>query len=247
MAAEGYRIMMAVFPDETGGANAVETLDEMAKEDVIEIIDAAVLVHEADGDVKVKQHSLPKVGKGAKVGAIIGGAIGLVFPPAVIGAALVGAGIGAGTAKIAELALKDDQLKDAAESLTPGTSAYIAVVEDKWVAQMSKALDGYEKLADHELDAGTAANLGIIEDDSGATAISASGHAVDPETGATVAGEYSAYVDPEAGYAEEAGSVAAVDPESGTVAAAAFESTTVVSSGEAIEAGDDDSDEDDDE
>jgi uncharacterized membrane protein len=143
----------------------MEVLKDMAKGGTIDIVDAAVLTREADGDVKVKQESLPSVKKWTKRGAIIGGVIGLIFPPSLIGGALVGAGIGAGSAKIGKETLKSDELWDAAKDLEPGTSAFVAVVEDEWIDQMQKAAEGYNKLAQQAIDADSAVHLGIVLED----------------------------------------------------------------------------------
>jgi uncharacterized membrane protein len=82
-----------------------------------------------------------------------------------IGGALVGAGIGAGSAKIGKEALKSDDLWEAAKDLEPGTSAFIAVVEDEWVKQVQKAAQGYSRLAEEALDADSAISLGIVAED----------------------------------------------------------------------------------
>jgi uncharacterized membrane protein len=124
-----------------------------------------VLTRDLDGEVKVKQESLPSVKKWTKRGAIIGGVIGLIFPPSLLGGALVGAGIGAGSAKIGKEALKSDDLWDAAKELAPGTSAFVAVVEDEWIDQIQKAAQGYSRLAEQTLDADAALNLGVVAED----------------------------------------------------------------------------------
>lgn len=157
--------MMATFPTEDGASGAMESLKDMAKDGTIDIVDAAVLTREADGDVKVKQESLPSVKKWAGRGAIIGGVIGLIFPPSLIGGAMLGAGLGAGSAKLGKEALKSDDLWEAAKDLEPGTSAFVAVVEDEWVRQIQKAAQGYSRLAEEALDADSAVYLGIVAED----------------------------------------------------------------------------------
>ena len=162
MGTQSYQIMMATYPTEDGASRAMDVLKDMAKEGTIDIVDAAVLTRDDDGDVKVKQQSVPSVKKWAKRGAIIGGVIGLIFPPSLIGGALLGAGIGAGSGKIGKEALKSDELWEAAKDLEPGTSAFIAVVEDEWIDQIGKAAKGYNKLAKQAIDADEAINLGIV-------------------------------------------------------------------------------------
>jgi uncharacterized membrane protein len=97
----------------------MEALKDMAKDGTVDIVDAAVMKRDPGGEVEVKQESLPSVKKWTKRGAIIGGVIGLIFPPSLLGGALVGAGIGTGSAKIGKEALKSDDLWDAAKELEP--------------------------------------------------------------------------------------------------------------------------------
>ena len=169
--AKNYELMFAVYGDVDGAAGAVESLRDMDKDGTIDIVDAATLVKDTDGKTSVKQESLPSVKKGTGIGALIGGAIGLLFPPSILGAAAIGAGIGAGTAKLAKMALEDDDLKDAADSLQPGTSAFIAVVENTWVEKVDQAIAGYNKLAEHTMDADAAGVIGALTDDSSGTAV----------------------------------------------------------------------------
>jgi hypothetical protein len=61
------------------------------------------------------------------------------FRRGLMGSALLGAGSGAGSAKIGKETLKSDQLWDAAKDLEPGTSVSVAVVEVEWIEQIQKA------------------------------------------------------------------------------------------------------------
>lgn len=167
---DAVRIMLATFPTPEGAGEAVEQLEAMAAAGSIQIIDAAVVSRDVDGGAHVDQVSLPGMASWAGRGALIGGIVGLVFPPAIVGSALIGAGLGATTAAIARHALKNDDLEQAARDLEPGTSAFIAVVDEVWVRQMANALDGYERLADHTLDADTSASLQLIADEAAGVA-----------------------------------------------------------------------------
>ena len=61
MGVEGYEIMMATFPTEDGASGAMDVLKDMAKDGTVDIVDAAVLTRDADGEVHVKQESVPSV------------------------------------------------------------------------------------------------------------------------------------------------------------------------------------------
>lgn len=222
MSTENYEIMMAVFPTVDGAQGAADALDEMAKADTIEIVDAAILVRDAEGKTSVEQHSLPSVGKGAKWGAIVGGVVGLIFPPSIIGAAVLGAGIGAGSAALADWALKSDELEEAANQLDPGTSAFVAVVENTWVDKVNSAMAGYSNLSEHVLDADAAVRLGIIEDDEGNVAEYGAATAVDPDTSERVVAAAVTASDATTGDVVSAGGVVDADPSTGEVAAAQY-------------------------
>jgi uncharacterized membrane protein len=162
---ENYEIIFAVYDTEDGAAGAVESLKAMDKSNAIDIIDAATLIKDAEGNSTVKQESLPSVKKGVRVGALIGGAVGLLFPPSILAAAALGAGVGAGGAKLAKMALENDDLKAAADKLEPGSSAFIAVVDNAWVKQLQEAISGYQDLAEHTLDAEASGVVGMLATD----------------------------------------------------------------------------------
>jgi uncharacterized membrane protein len=231
---KNYEVMFAVYSTEDGAAGAVASLKEMDKEQTIDIVDAATLVKDADGNATVKQESLPSVKKGTGIGALIGGAIGLIFPPSIIASAAIGAGIGAGSAKLAKMALEDDDLKEAADSLEPGSSAFIAVVENKWAEQVSTAIAGYDKLAEHVMDADAAGVIGELGDDD-TTVVYGAG------TGPEGAGAFTAVTDGEtvAGQA-----VAATVDDAGDVVVTRATGVADVSDSDS-DSGSDDSDSDD--
>ena len=235
MGTESYEVFMATFPNTEGASSAVSTLEDMAKQGSIDIVDAAVITRSEDGKTSVQQHSLPSIKKWTKRGAIIGGVVGVIFPPSLIGGALVGAGIGAGAAKIGKEALKSDELEAAAAELEPGTSAFVAVVEDKWVQEVTNAMAGYSKLAEQALDADSAARLGVIADESGAVEVSGTAFEVDRETGEAEAATFDVVSDPESGVTAATGAEVVIDPEEGTVEAAAFEAVEVDASDDEAE------------
>lgn len=238
MSTENYEIMVAVFPSEDGAQGAGDALDDMAKTDAIQIVDAAILVRDADGKTSVEQHSLPSVGKGAKWGAIIGGVVGLIFPPSIIGAAALGAGIGAGSAALADWALKSDDLEEAAQQLEPGTSAFVAVVENTWVDKVNTAMAGYSKLSEHVLDADAAVRLGVITDDAGNVAEYGMATAVDADTGERVVAGTMTAADAATGDVVSVGGTIDADPTTGEVTAGEYVATGNLADVDAGEAAD---------
>lgn len=267
---ENYELMFAVYGTEDGAGKAADALRAMDKSKVVNVIDAATLVKDAEGNTTVKQESLPTVKKGLGVGALIGGAVGLLFPPSIIAAAAIGAGVGAGSAKLAQMALDNPELKEAADNLEPGSSAFIAIVDNTWVQQMQEVIAGYDNLAAQTLDAEASGVIGTLETEAGAAVYGSAstedaamefvaatdgdviaGHAAAAavgEDGSVVAREVNTVV-----AADEDGNVAAIS--SDTVAAVDAEGNAVVAQAvdagvvpaEALEASDDDAPASDDE
>ncbi|MGI9667994.1 MAG: DUF1269 domain-containing protein [Acidimicrobiia bacterium] len=259
---ENYELMFAVYGTEEGAGAAADALRAMDKSNVVHVIDAATLVKDSEGNTTVKQESLPTVKKGLGVGALIGGAVGLLFPPSIIAAAALGAGVGAGSAKLAQMALENPELQEAANNLEPGSSAFIAIVDNTWVSQMAEVIKGYDNLAEATLGADAAGVIGTLETEDGAAVYGSAstddaamdfvaatdGDVVAGRATATAIGEDGTVVAREvAGVAatDEDGNVAAIT--SDTIAAVDADGNAVVAQAvdggvvpaEALEAGDD--------
>lgn len=133
-------LIVAAFADEQGAARALEQLKQAKKEKLIGIRDAAVLTRDANNTLHIKESGDMSGRKGAGVGAIVGGAIGLLFPPAVLGSAAVGAAIGGLGARLHDAGFPDEELRAIGSSLKPGTSAIVAVIEHTWVEEVESEL-----------------------------------------------------------------------------------------------------------
>jgi uncharacterized membrane protein len=155
----GYEVFMAVYDNEDRAKATLGTLKDMDKAGSIEVIDAAVISKDNDGKVHIVETAELTTKKAAKRGAVIGVVLGLIFPPSLIATGLAGGVVGALVGRFTDTGLFDNsQLKEAAESLPPGSSAIIGVFEDKWVEQMNTALEGYTNLGMDALDADFAAD-----------------------------------------------------------------------------------------
>jgi uncharacterized membrane protein len=161
-------IFVASYGTEDGAAAASKDFRTAERSGAIDLIDAAVIVHTADGKVKLDETADPSGKKWAKRGAIAGGVAGLIFPPSIIVSAAVGGGAGGLWGKIRDKGFKDEDLKEIGNSLPPGTSAIIAVAEDRMVEQLERSLAGYQKIAKHAVSADAAALIVAEVDDESA-------------------------------------------------------------------------------
>lgn len=135
------QIIVAAFQEEDAADQALKALKEAKREKLISIDNAAVIKKDDDGKLHIKETADMGGGKGAGVGALVGGAIGLLGGPLGVAAgSALGAAVGGVTAKLYDGGFKDDRLRQIGTSLQPGTSAIVAVIEHRWVAELEKDL-----------------------------------------------------------------------------------------------------------
>jgi len=92
--ADNYEVIAAIYPTEDGAKNTLDQLQQMKKDDIIHIIDAATMRKEADGKVHTYQADIPHAKSAAIKGGVIGAVVGIIFPPAILAATALGAAAG---------------------------------------------------------------------------------------------------------------------------------------------------------
>src|SRR5678816_2853932 len=106
-----------------------------------------------DRDGKVSVHKTEKPTQhGAWTGAGVGALVGIIFPPAILGSAIVGAGAGGLVGHLRKGISRGD-LKDLGDELEAGTAAVIVLGEAKIEEQIEKALARANKVIEKQVDA----------------------------------------------------------------------------------------------
>ena len=159
MSDDTVEIFVAAYATEQGAHAALKDFQAAKRAGAIDLIDAAVIVHTAEDKVKFEETADPSGKKWAKRGAIAGGVVGLIVPPSIIASAIVGGGAGGIWGKIRDKGFKDEDLKAIGESLPPGSSAIIAIAEDRVVERLQRGQEGYERIATHPHSADAAVQI----------------------------------------------------------------------------------------
>ena len=133
------QLVVAAFEEEKAADEVLWGLKEAKWAGLIGIQNAAVLRRDQKNKLHIKETGDWGGGKGAAAGAVLGGFVGLLAGP-VGWLGLTGAVIGGLAAKLRDSGFSDERLKKLGEGLKPGTSAIVAVIEHRWVAEMEKEM-----------------------------------------------------------------------------------------------------------
>jgi uncharacterized membrane protein len=144
-------LYIAAYDDPDAAQGDFDALKELVRDGVI-FVDAAVLVsRDAEGKITVKENA-HEVAKGSMVGAVGGLVLGLIFPPGLIAATVVGGAAGAGVGGLWSHHREREIKKDVEEVLPVGSSGIVAVFDEVWVAQVDKALAKAAKVDKEQVD-----------------------------------------------------------------------------------------------
>ena len=121
-------LVVLAFDSQQGASNMISEVDKMQKMQILQLEDAAVVVRDPEGKVKVKQEN-SLVGAGAFGGAFWGMLIGLLFWMPFLGLA-IGAITGALSGKFADIGIDDKFIKTTSDQIKPGTSALFLMIRE---------------------------------------------------------------------------------------------------------------------
>jgi uncharacterized membrane protein len=134
--------IVIVFDNEEEAQVVRDEVRKLENSGNLSLDDAQVVSRDAEGKI----HAKGQVDRGVGVGAVAGGAIGLLlfgllFP---IGGLVIGALAGAGIGKLAGLGVDKKFIKDVQDALKPGTSALFLVVRHANFAALRATIEPHE-------------------------------------------------------------------------------------------------------
>jgi uncharacterized membrane protein len=132
----GVGMLVAAFTNEESGEDALKALKQAKKDGQIYFEEAAVIMQDPDGEVHYHETGDMTTGKGAGIGALVGGVIGILGGPAGVA---IGAGAGAllgGLASKGDAGYSEDRLEQLGVALQPGTSAIVIITSSAFLKAM---------------------------------------------------------------------------------------------------------------
>jgi uncharacterized membrane protein len=128
------------FPEADGAQRLLAELDGLQKQQLIEILDGAVVTWPADAKKPRTEQLSNMAGRGALGGAFWGMLFGLIFLVPLLGAA-VGAAAGALSGSLVEGGISKDFIEQVKAKVTPGTSALFLLTQSAVVDRVKPAFE----------------------------------------------------------------------------------------------------------
>ncbi|GAA2164173.1 putative membrane protein [Humibacillus xanthopallidus] len=171
-----YTLLVADFSDTTSAREAYEALKEVEDGRRVQIDGVIVVNRGADGKLTIEKATDHTTRRGLRWGLVGGAALGLIFPPSILGSAAVLGAAGAAAGKIGALRHRNELSRELESSVVPGHSAIVAVVSDPAVLELQKALARADAIVESAVDR-------VVADELRAAAKEAEGEAPAVESG----------------------------------------------------------------
>lgn len=141
------------FDDPLKAQELLIAMMRLQKRSSVEINDAAIVTNES-GRVRIHQTRDANPTQGAATGGWFGALAGLVFLNPLAGAAL-GAAIGGIWAKLHDIGISDDQMREMGESLDQGEGALFVLYDEAYPTHIARELQRFNGFIMHStFDAG---------------------------------------------------------------------------------------------
>jgi uncharacterized membrane protein len=142
-------IYVATYPDATAAQADYQTVKELHAGGLVGSYDAAIVTKDVNGKVHEKKDETA-TRHGAWWGVAAGAAVGVLFPPAVLGAAAVGGVVGGVSGHLSK-GMSRSNVKQLGDFIDPGQAGLIVVGESKVEEAIQNAVTGAEKATAEEL------------------------------------------------------------------------------------------------
>jgi uncharacterized membrane protein len=143
-------IYLATYPDKNAALDDYQVVKDLHKGGLVGSYDAAVITKDASGKIHENKDETA-TRHGAWWGVAAGAAVGVLFPPAVLGAAAAGGVIGAVTGHLSK-GMSRSRAKELGDLIDPGEAGLVVVGEGNVEQAIEEAVTKAEKEIAAQLD-----------------------------------------------------------------------------------------------
>jgi uncharacterized membrane protein len=147
-----YTLFVADFDDTSAAWDAYEFLKSLEDGRHLEIESVVVVKRGDDGVIEIQKTTDHSTVRGLGWGIAGGILLGVIFPPSIIGSAIVLGGAGAAAGKLREVHHKHELADELTDAIAPGHSGLIALVSDPAVVEIRKALAKADRVVESAVD-----------------------------------------------------------------------------------------------
>ena len=147
-----YTLLVADFADTDTAFEAYELLKSLEDGRTVAIEGVVVVKREADGKLEIQEATDHSTRSGLKWGIVGGIALGLIFPPSILGSAAALGAAGAATGKIRQLHHRSELGGELEDAIVPGHSGILALVSDPGVVEVREALARADAIVEGAID-----------------------------------------------------------------------------------------------
>ena len=147
---DGIFIFIGTYMDEASARADYDTIKDLHSAGAVGTYDASVVTKDLNGKVHVNKDEMA-TRHGGWGGAAVGAVVGILFPPSIIGAAVVGGAVGGVSGHLWRGMSRSD-VKELGDVIDAGQAALLVVGESTVEAALNKAGLKAEKQVAKELD-----------------------------------------------------------------------------------------------
>jgi uncharacterized membrane protein len=147
-----YTLFVADFSDTDTAWQAYETLKSVEDGRNVEIEGVLVVKRDAEGSLEVQKATDHSTKHGFRWGLVGGVALGVLFPPSILGSAAVLGATGAAAGKVRQRHHRRELEAELQDAIAPGHSGILALVSDPAVIEIRRALERADAIVERAVD-----------------------------------------------------------------------------------------------
>jgi len=147
-----YSLLVADFANPDSAWSAYEDLKAVEDGRTVEIEGVVVVKRDPDGELEIQKATDHSTRSGLRWGLVGGIALGVIFPPSILGSAAALGAAGAATGKVRQLRNRSELADELKDAVAPGHSGIVALVSDPGAVKIREALGRADAIVARAID-----------------------------------------------------------------------------------------------